>query len=430
MPTKLTPQEQERLDVVNLLLKGEMTNDQAATQLKLSIRQIKRLKKKVREEGVSAVVHQLKGKTGNHHLPREIKNKALTALKQKYSDFKPKYATEKLIEFEGVSIHPQTLRRWMSEEGLWKIKGQKKIDYHAWRVRKEYFGQLQQFDGSYHLWFEERLLDEQGNPVEVCLLAAIDDATGKITHAIFDFNEGVVPVFTFWKEYVEQLGKPLSIYLDKYSTYKINHKNAVDNSELMTQFEVVMKLLNITVIIANSPQAKGRIERLFQTLQDRLVKELRLNQINTIAEANSFLKENFISKFNDQFSVLSTKTGDVHRKLTQIEKKKLDSIFSLKETRRLNNDYTLQFKNHFYQLAEVQPVTIRPKEKILIEKWLDQTLHLSFRENYLNYFLLPEKPKKFKTAPAILTTHKPNWKPPSNHPWRQLNKQLFTKLKG
>src|SRR3989338_57348 len=422
---QLTTKEQERLKVIQALLKGEMVNTQAATMLKLSLRQVKRLRKKVKEQGEDAVVHSLKGKVGNHHIPKSTKHKVIKLVREKYADFGPTFASEKLMEVEDIAVHPQTLRRWMDEAGLWRIKKQRKVEYHAWRERKEYFGELQQFDGSYHLWFEGRLLDELGNPQEVCLLASIDDATGQITQAKFDFNEGVVPVFNFWKEYVKTLGKPLGIYLDKFYTYKINHKIAVDNHELMSQFQTAMKLLDIQVINANPPQSKGRIERLFQTLQDRLVKELRLANISTIAEGNKLLSTSFIHKFNDQFSVTAIKAGDVHRALTQAERLKTNSIFSIKHLRRVNSDFTIQFKEYFYQLEQIQPVTIRPKEKVLVEKWLDNTLHLKFKGKYLKYFVLPQKPQKVSKQPAILTNHPLNWKPPPNHPWRQHKNKIL-----
>jgi len=393
----------QKFEVITNLLDGKITNGGAAKKLRLSIRQIQRLKVEVRKHGVE--LHQA------------VKLKALSLVKEKYSDFKPKFASEKLAENHQLIINPETLRLWMIEQGLWKARKQKGSDYHAWRQRKDYFGELQQFDGSYHLWFEDRLLDGNDNPQEVCLLASIDDATGQITHAYFDFNEGVIPVFNFWKEYVLTLGKPLSIYLDKFSTYKINHKAAVDNSELMTQFQKAMKILGIEVINANSPEAKGRVERLFGTLQDRLVKELRLNGISSITKANSFLKE-FIPKFNSRFSVIPTKEGNVHRPLTQKSRRNLKSIFSIKSTRRINLDYTIQFKNHFYQLEEIQSVTIRPKERILVEEYLDGTSHFRFKEHYLKCFILPEKPKKIFRQPAILTTHPLNWKPSPDHPWR------------
>ena len=186
----------------------------------------------------------------------------------------------------------------------------------------------------------------------------------------------------------------------------------------MTQFQKAMKLLDIEVISANSPEAKGRVERLFGTLQDRLVKELRLAGINTIKDSNRFLKEVFISKFNAKFSVIPQKQGNVHRQLTTKEKRQLKSIFSVKSTRTVNRDFTIQFKNHFYQLEEIQPTTIRPKEKVLVEEWLNKTIHFKFKDKYLKVFILPEKPKRALRQPAILTNHPLNWKPAPDHPWR------------
>lgn len=410
--------DQYKLKVINQSLSHKITNDQAAKLLGLSLRQIKRLKRKVKQQGHKAVVHGLKGRVSNNHIYSQIKDEALSLIKEKYPDFGPSFAAEKLKEYHSLEVNPETLRLWMVKGGLWAIHKQSKVNYHAWRERKEYFGQLEQFDGSYHIWFEDRLTDEYGNFQEVCLLASIDDATGRITHAKFDSNESVAAVFAFWKDYVETLGKPLGIYLDKYSTYKINHKNAQDNSELLTQFEKSMKLLSIEVITANSPQAKGRVERLFETLQDRLVKELRLQNISNLKDANLFLKEIFIPKFNSKFQVVARKQGDVHRALVSSERKNLKSIFSIKSQRRVNSDFTIQFKSNFYQLEEIQPVTLRPKEKVLVEEWLNHTIHFKFKGKYLKVFILPGKPKKISKQPAILTNHPLNWKPPPNHPWR------------
>lgn len=414
----LTEEEKQKLAVITSLLDRKLTNGQAAKKLRLSIRQIQRLKIEVQKHGSLALVHKLKGKPSNHKLSSDLKQKALFLVKEKYLDFHPTLASEKLEEYYNLHVQPETLRLWMLEAGLWRTKKQKRSDYHCWRERKEYFGELEQFDGSYHLWFERRLMDEYGNPIEVCLLVSIDDATGKITHAKFDFNEGVKAVFNFWIEYVLILGKPLAIYLDKFSTYKINYKGAVDNLELMTQFQKAMKILSVGVINANSPEAKGRVERLFGTLQDRLVKELRLSSISSLTEANLFLKE-FIPKFNSRFSVVPTKDGNVHRGLTKQEKRNLKSIFSIKSTRRINSDFTIQFKNHFYQLEEIQPTTLRPKEMVLVEEWLNGTIHFRFKECYLKYFRLPQRPKKIFRQPVILTNHPLNYKPPPNHPWRR-----------
>ena len=402
---------------------GKITNAQAAKQLRLSVRQVQRAKSSVRKGGENALIHRLKGRISNHAFPEDVKAKAVETIKDKYNDFKPGFAQEKLQTIHDMQMTSQTIRVWMTEAGIWKTRKQKNIGIHrSWRPRKEYFGEMQQFDGSYHLWFENRFVDQFGTPIEVCLLASIDDATGKITKAMFAANEGVHAVFTFWKEYVKEWGKTLSIYLDKFSTYKINHKAAVDNSDLMTQFERVMQDLNIYLISANSPQAKGRIERLFGTLQDRLVKEMRLAQINTPEDGNKFLKEVFITKFNDKFAVAPAKTGGVHNSLTPTDKTNIDRIFSVQSIRVINNDFTIQFKNKWYQLAEIQETTVRAEGKVLVEEWLDKSIHFSLREKYLNYTELPERPKKVNKPPLILTKHKLNWKPPIDHPWRKSNK--------
>lgn len=415
-----TSEEQYKLDVITKILKKEIKPGVGAKLLGISTRQIRRLKHTVKEDGITAVVHKLKGKRSNHRIDPSIKEKTLGVLSKTYADFKPTFATEKLEENHGIRISYGTTRLWMIEQGLWKTRKQKKAGtYRSWRPRKEYFGELEQFDGSYHFWFENRLLDTDGNPIEVCLLASIDDATGEITRAEFLANEGVVAVFTFWKGYVKEKGKPLAIYLDKFSTYKINHKAAVDNHELMTQFQRAMQDLGITLISAHSPQAKGRVEKLFGTLQDRLVKEMRLAGINTPEDGNRFLEDIFLPKFNNKFAVLPAKEGNVHKELSEIDKKHLNRIFSVQSKRRVNNDFTIQFKNSWYQLAEIQPTTIRAKDTVLVEEWLDETIHFNLRGFYLIYTILPERPKRVKRNPTILTTHKLNWKPPPNHPWRK-----------
>ncbi len=417
---KFTSAEQEKTVILTAAIEGKITNNQAAKRLRLSVRQVQRAKARIRNEGSSAVVHRLKGKPSNHSYAQETKIKTLEIIEQQYPDFKPTFATEKLEENHAITVCRETTRLWMIEKGLWKPRKQKKTTHRSWRTRKEYFGELQQFDGSYHYWFENRFFDSHGDPIEVCLLASIDDATGRITKAVFAKNEGIHAVFTFWEEYCEAFGKPLGIYLDKFSTYKINHKSAVDNNDLMTQFQRVTNDLGITLIHAHSPQAKGRVERLFKTLQDRLIKEMRLAQISTPEEGNRFIKEVFLSKFNAKFSVIPAKDGDIHKQLCKEEIQNIHHIFSIHEERTVHKDFTIQFKNHWYQLTELQPTTVRPKNHVTIEVWLDESVHLMFKTKELNYLTLPEKPQKqSKKQPTILTTHKLNYKPSKNHPWRQ-----------
>jgi hypothetical protein len=306
----------------------------------------------------------------------------------------------------------------MTKNNLWKTKPRKKNkEYREWRPRKENYGSMEQYDGSYHHWFENRA-------PECCLLLAVDDATGKIMKAVFDYHEGIHPTFNFWKDYVEEKGKPVAIYLDKFSTYKINHKNAQDNKEMTTQFQRVCRDLDITLISAHSPEAKGRVERMFETLQDRLVKELRLQGINDIKTANKFLEEKYITIFNGKFAVVPVKRADLHRPLTKIDKENLNSTFSIHSNRVVMNDFTVQFKNQYFQLGQQQPVLVCRKDKILIEEYLDGSTVLKLRNKKINYIVLPKRPEKaHKLKVPALTTGRPAYKPPANHPWRR---QYFT----
>ncbi len=335
-------------------------------------------------------------------------------MKEKYADFGPTFAQEKLEEVHKIIMSVESVRTVMIAEKLWKPKVRRENgEYHAWRPRLECYGEMQQFDGSYHKWFEER------GP-ELCLLASIDDATGKITMAKFEKNEGVHAVFRFWKEYIEKLGKPLAIYLDRYSTYKINHKSAEDNHDLLTQFQRASKELDIRLISAYTPQAKGRIERLFQTLQDRLVKELRLADISDVEKANEFLEKVFVPEFNRKFSVVPIKKNNLHRILTENEQKRLSSIFSIRSERKVNNDFTLSFKNQWFQLEKVQSLTVLRRDTVTVEERLDGTVHLRMRNAELKYFVTAERPKK-ESAPITALVPKKQTKPAIDSPWRKFS---------
>src|SRR3989344_649401 len=409
----LEEKEKYKLEIIKKAISGTITNAVAGKLLSVSARQIRRIKSSVRKEGSLAVVHKLKGRTSNNSFKAE-KLLAIDLIKNKYSDFGPTLASEKLLEIEGIGVNPETLRLWMVEKGIWKSKKRRRHKYFSFRERKDYFGEMLQFDGSYHKWFENRLLDSDGYPSEVCLLASIDDATG-IIKLKFDLNESVFAVFRFWKEYIKEFGKPISIYLDKYSTYKVNFKSAVDNLELLTQFQKALNILDIKMISANTPQAKGRVERLFQTLQDRLVKELRLNNINTIENGNTFLKDVFVPKFNKKFSVIPNKPENLHRKLTRPEMLNLKSTFSVKNIRIVHNDFTIKFKGKLFQLEKIQPVTIYQRQEVQIEEQLNSKIKIKYKDKYLNYFNLKEKPPKQKINPLVLTAHKTNFIPPYNY---------------
>jgi hypothetical protein len=270
---------------------------------------------------------------------------------------------------------------------------------------------MQQYDGCYAFWFEDR-------GEEHCLLAAIDDATSTITHAVFAPHEGVIPTFTFWHEYIHQYGKPRSIYLDKFSTYKMNSHVAKDNHDLRTQFQRAAEELHIEILFANSPQAKGRVERLFRTLQDRLIKELRLAGISTVEEANVFLKT-YIPKFNKQFAVAPTNTANLHIPLTTKEQDNLPAIFSRQETRTVHNDFTISHHNQWYQLTKEQPATVCKGDRIIVEERLDGSIWMRLRGKYLNAITIPKRPTRVNKKLWVLPQQKTITVPAVNHPWRK-----------
>lgn len=410
----MSQKELARYEIVTQLIAKKIDGTMAAKQARISIRQIKRLKNRVKKFGAKGLVHGNRGRESNRKIKPEILEKAIKYLKEKYYDFGPKFASEKLEENHKIKLGKETARQIMIAEKLWKPKPRKtNKEYRIWRPRKEQYGEMQQFDGSYHKWLENRA-------PECCLLAAVDDATGKITCARFDHHEGVLPVFNFWKGYVMTNGKPIAVYLDKFSTYKVNHKSAIDNQDLITQFQRAARDLSINLITANSPQAKGRIERLFETLQDRLIKEMRLRNISDLETANKFLDEVYIAKFNQQFSVASQKKGDLHKGLAEFEKQNLEKIFSIQDTRIVNNDFTISFKNQRFQLDQEQSTLVCKKDRVLIEERLDGSTKISLRNKYLNFKVLPERPRKIMDIKlAALTKTKSNWIPPKDHPWRQ-----------
>lgn len=406
----MSQKESTRYDIIQSAIKKEIQTSEAAEILGLTERQIRRLKIKVVKEGIKGVIHAGRGKPSGKKIPEQEKEKIIKIIQEKYFDFGPTFAAEKLDEDHKIKRDPKTIRAIMIEKDFWKPKKKKKGEYRSWRQRRSSFGELQQYDGSYEYWFE-------GRAPKCCLIASIDDATSRVTFAKFGEHEGVEPTFNFWREYIERLGKPLAIYVDKFSTYSMNWKLAKENPDTLTQFERAMAQLSIEVIKANSSQAKGRIERLFKTLQDRLIKELRLNNISTIKEANEFLEKVFIPKFNAKFSVQPRAKANLHKKITKHEKDSFRSIFSRHYERTIRNDYTLSYKNIWYQLKETQGVAMFPGEILKVEERFDKTIHFRLRGKYLNYTQIPEKPKKISSK-SVPWTLAPTI-PAKDHPWRK-----------
>lgn len=411
----MSEKEVRHLPIIERLIKEDINGTEAAKQSGLSVRQVKRLKARVNKEGAIGIVHRLRGTLSNKRLSKQKVEKMKTIVTNKYSDFGPTFAQEKLAEVHQITVGVETLRNLMTDWGLWVPKPRKKNgEYHAWRERKAQYGEMIQFDGSYHDWFE-------GRAPTCCLLAAIDDATGKITKLQFTTHEGVFPAYRFFWEYSETHGKPVSIYLDRHSTYKQNaKKNILDSPESVTQFERAMRKLGIDVIHAYSAQAKGRVERLFGTLQDRLIKEMRLRNITTSEEATRYANESFLRRFNERFSVSAQQSGDLHQTLTKNEQEALPHVFAQHHRRAVLNDFTIRFQNQWLQLEEAQPTLVCRKDRVETEEWLDGTLHLYLRGKELAYVVLPERPmRKEKVTIPALTRKKSSWKPPTDHPWKR-----------
>lgn len=404
-----------KYDVVNSSLRKEITVEKAGELLHLTERQIYNLRAAVKTNGAEGIIHGNRSRPSNRRMSEKERQKIISLLCRHYPDFKPTHASEKLAERHNIRRDPKTIRQIMMKAGLWKPRIRRKSEYHALRPRKGHYGEMEQFDGSYEYWFEDRA-------PKCCLLAAMDDAAGQVTQAQFTQNEGVFPVFGFWQGYVLTHGKPRSIYLDKLRTYYNNILPEYDEN-LLTQFQRAMKELGIEPIVAHSPQAKGRIERLFKTFQDRLIKEMRLRSISDIPTANQFLKEEFLPWFNRRYSVEPKEKTDLHRKLGEQEKKQLPAIFSRQTERTIQNDFTLRFNNQWYQLLKEQPATVRPQDKVLLEERLDGSLYIRLRGKYLNYQILPAKPEKLIKQPWVIAasqkTERKSCKPSPDHPWRK-----------
>jgi len=299
--------ELKRLHVIQKVLEKVVKQVEAAEILSLSARQIRRIVKRIRMEGERGIIHKSRGRPSSRRIPGKIRDKVIQLYQKQYKDFGPTLATEKLLERNGIGISDETLRKWLMEAGDWK-KIRKPRRHRQWRERKPHCGEMVQMDGSHHDWFE-------GRGPWCVLMGYIDDATGRVFGRFYDY-EGTIPAMDSFKGYIQTYGLPMSVYLDKHTTYKSTGKPTIqdelNNTRPLSEFERALKELGVEVIHANSPQAKGRIERLFGTLQDRLVKEMRLRGIRTIEEANGFL-EDYLPWYNQRYGVCPKEKGDLHR---------------------------------------------------------------------------------------------------------------------
>ncbi len=400
----MSQRELKRLHVIKKVLDEVLSQVEASEILLLSSRQIRRIIKKIREEGDKGIRHGLRGKKSAKRLPKNIKEKVIKFYRGKYEGFGPTLASEKLLELEGIKISKETLRNWLIESGDWK-KVRKSRTHRQWRERKHYFGEMVQMDGSHHDWLE-------GRGSNLVLMAYIDDATNTVFARFYDY-EGTIPAMESFKHYIKEYGVPMSVYLDRHSTYKSTGKPTIEdelsNKMPKSQFERALEELGVRVIHAYSPQAKGRIERLFKTLQDRLVKEMRLHCIKTKDEANEFLKH-YLRGYNERFSINPAKEGDLHRAIPKDVD--IDRILCIKTKRTLRNDFTISHDGNLYQITE----RVHGKE-VIVEERTDGSLHITYDSRRLEFKEVSSRPVKVTEAKVIKS--KKVYIPPKDHPWKK-----------
>ena len=390
----MSQRELDRLQIVKKIESKELTVEQGAGLIGISPRQTYRVLKKIKEEGSKGIIHKLRGKNSNRGYPEELKKQVIRIYRSSYDDYGPTLFSEQLTENHNISIDHETIRRWLRAEAI-TTSLRRKRPHRKKRERRSCFGEMLQFDGSHHDWFE-------GRGAECCLLNCVDDSTGRV-YLRFAISENTQDVLkTLW-EYVNKYGIPRSIYTDRYKVYKAEGK--------LTDFGRAMKELKVETIYANSPQAKGRVERVNRTLQDRLIKALRAEGISNIAEANRYIRKKFLKKYNSRFAI-NPDVPDVHRIATGYD---LKNIFCYKTSRQLRNDYTINLAGGYIQLLKGISPLPRPKQSVTICKWLNGEIHIYFNGQEINFKYLEGKPgKKGYKVRAVA----------KDHPWRRLNRQI------
>ena len=399
------PKELKRLHVIRKVLEKGIKQVKAAEILGLSRRQVRRIVKRVKLEGDKGVVHKSRGQPSKRRIPEEIKDKIIGLYRLQYGDFGPTLASEKLEERDNLRVSDETLRLWLLESGDWE-KRRKTRGHRRWRERKPHRGEMVQMDGSHHDWFE-------GRGPECVLMGYIDDATSKVFARFYDY-EGTMPAMDSFKRYSRKYGLPSRLYLDRHTTYKSPAKASVEdvlNEEVpLSEFERALKELGVEVIHAMSPQAKGRVERLFKTLQDRLVKEMRLRGIQTIEEANAFLKQ-YLPVYNRRFSVLPREREDLHRPLPKGFN--LDAVLCIKTERRLRNDFTVAHNNKLYQIEDRTRAS-----KVMVHEYMNGSLRMTYRDQSLRFKEIMSRPVKKRQETQIKERTKRRYRPSPEHPWK------------
>ncbi len=373
----LTMSERElgRLKIIEDICEHRLSVVQGAELANVSRRQMTRLVRAFRSHGAAGLISRKRGGPSNRQYSDGFRDYVLALINQHYPDFGPTFALEKLQDDHGVSLSKETLRKWMIEAGIWKSRKELRKRVYQPRNRRECFGELIQVDGSHHWWFE-------GRGPKCALLVYIDDATSKLVHLRFAASENAFDYFTATKDYLTRYGKPMAFYSDKHAVFRTTHASSKDATTGMTQFGRALDELNIDIICANSPQAKGRVERANKTLQDRLVKELRLRGISTIEDANAYAAE-YMASYNARFGKLACNPKDMHRPLSARDS--LDGAMCHKFQRTLSSSLTLRYDKVLFILEPTELATSLARQKLTVCDYPDGRLEIQHNGVSLPY---------------------------------------------
>ena len=404
----MSRKERDRMTIMTGVKRQELTLVQASELMRVCYRQSKRIWKRYQTDGDVGLVHRLRGKPSARRKPPQLRAQALARYaEERYADFGPTLMAEHLAQ-EGLVVDHETLRRWRLVEGRHTVR-RRRQKHRQWGERKPCLGAMVQLDGSHHDWFE-------GRRAKCVLMVMVDDATGRLWAQFFE-EETTRASYDVFEGWVRRHGLPASLYVDRDSIYRCEGLGSVADQlagqEPQTQFGRAMAQLGVELILANSPQAKGRVERMNGVLQDRLVKEMRLAWINNMESANRFLAEIYLSAFNRRFNVEAASSTDVHRAAPR----DLDEVLGWEEERVVQGDWTVACGGRWYQLDRQHETLNLVRRKVIVRTLRDGRVRLVYRGGKLKWRALPGRPGRVKARP--LKDRRVALPPPADHLWRQ-----------
>jgi hypothetical protein len=395
-----------RLHIIRQVIDKQLPRKEAARVLGLYKKQIGRIVKRVKAEGDQGICHRSRGRASTRSKPAALKERALRLYQAHYAGDGPTFASEKLAKDHRIPISDETLRAWLIAAEI-PYPRRRKRPHRQWRERKRYRGELVQMDGSHHDWF-------CGRRPPCVLMGYVDDATGTAYARFYEY-EGTLPAMDSLKRYIRRHGIPQALYLDKHSTYKSQARLTIEEelagAKQQSQFERACSELGVTVLHAHSPQAKGRIERLFRTLQDRLVKELRIRDISDILEANQYLDGEFLEDLNQRFEKRPAERQNLH---VRASARQVERTLCIKTEHVVRNDHTIMHEGRLYQIEE----PTRAK-RVIVEERTDGRMHISDKDRRLAFREITAKTVKEAVPTITMQRVRRQWIPPENHPWRK-----------